>query len=160
MLQIAKILKSHGTDGGVLIGLRAIEPQEISLTEPVFIYFDGLPVPFFIEGFTQRGSDKIVAHLTDVRSLDDAEELCGREVYVDSETSDDESEYPDFAGWMVQDKGVDLGLVSDCEPIPGNFCLYVQRDDEEIMVPLAEDLVISIDEENGVLNLDLPSGLY
>ena len=46
MLQIAKILKSNGTDGGLLIGVRDIEVGQIDLQGPVFIEFDGLPVPF------------------------------------------------------------------------------------------------------------------
>ena len=52
--QIAQVLKSNGTDGEVAISFRDIAPEDISTEEPVFIYFDGLPVPFFIESFTRR----------------------------------------------------------------------------------------------------------
>ena len=49
LVQIAKVLKSHGTDGGILLGFRDIMPEDIDRQEPVFIAFDGLPVPFFID---------------------------------------------------------------------------------------------------------------
>ena len=46
MLQIAKILKSNGVDGHVLLGVRDIAPGQIDIKEPLFIVFDGLEVPF------------------------------------------------------------------------------------------------------------------
>ena len=57
MQRIAQVLKSNGTDGELLISFFDIGPEDIDLQEPVFIYFDGLPVPFFIRSFRQRGND-------------------------------------------------------------------------------------------------------
>ena len=48
LLPVAKVLKSFGTDGGVILRYNDQAPDGFSLKEPVFIYFDGLPVPFFI----------------------------------------------------------------------------------------------------------------
>jgi len=46
MIQIAKILRSDNTDGGILVGSEyALE--ELAGNEPVYIEFDGLKVPFF-----------------------------------------------------------------------------------------------------------------
>lgn len=154
MLQIAKILKSNGTDGGVLLGLHDISTAEIELSEPVFIEFDGIPVPFFIESIQPKGASKAVIHLTDVDSLADAEEIAGRTVCIEGEWEDDAEE--DFTGWTVTDKGKMLGTVTGAEPIPGNYCLYVGG----IMIPLHEDFVLSADEKRKRLDLDLPEGLY
>ena len=46
--QVAQVLKSNGTDGELVMGFREIAPEDINLQEPVFIVFDGLPVPFYI----------------------------------------------------------------------------------------------------------------
>ena len=154
MLQIAKILKSNGTDGGILIGVRDIDVNEIDLEEPVFIYFDGLPVPFFITDLQQRGTSKAIVHLNDVTSLEDAEEIVGRDVFVEGEW--EEEEEFDFTGWTVSDRGSVLGQVTGMEPIPGNLCLYVG----DIMIPFHEDFVLSIDESARTMDLDLPEGLY
>jgi len=54
MLRIAQVLKSNGTEGEVLLSLLDIAPEDIDLQEPVFIEFDGLPVPFYFESFTPR----------------------------------------------------------------------------------------------------------
>ena len=153
MLQIAKILKSNGTDGGLLIGVRDIEVGQIDLQEPVFIEFDGLPVPFFIQDLQQRGTSKAIIHLNDITSLADAEEVVGRGLFIEGEW--EEEEELDFTGWTLLNRGERVGTVTGMEPIPGNLCLYVG----DALVPLHEDLILSADPATRTLNLDLPEGL-
>ena len=153
MLQIAKILKSNGTDGGLLIGVRDIEVGQIELQEPVFIEFDGLPVPFFIQDIQQRGTAKAVIHLNDIVNLEDAEEVVGRPIFIEGEW--EEEEEMDFTGWTLLNRGQRVGTVTGMEPIPGNLCLYVG----ETLVPLHPDLILSADSATRILDLDLPEGL-
>ena len=158
MLRIAKVLKSNGVDGDVLVSAPDVALED--LQGPVLIDFDGLPAPFFIESCTRRGSGKYIIHLTDVCNLEDAEELVGRFLWSD-EVEEDDDEAQDFTGWKVLNRGDYVGTVTDCEPIPGNLCLYLKpaEDADEIIIPLHEDLIISIDEESLTLNLNLPDGL-
>ena len=153
MLQIAKILKSNGTDGGLLIGVRDIEVGQIDLQEPVFIVFDGLPVPFFIQDLQQRGTSKALIHLNDITSLADAEEVVGRALYIEGEWAEEEE--LDFTGWTLLNRGTRVGVVTGMEPIPGNLCLYVG----DTLVPLHPDLILSADADTRTLDLDLPDGL-
>ncbi len=154
MLQIAKIIKSNGTGGDVLMGLYDISVQDFDLKEPLFIEFDGLPVPFFIESITAKGNYKAIVHLSGVDCLEDAEEIVGRAVWLDAEEEEEDSE--DFIGWTLLDKGRIVGTVTGIEPIPGNLCLIVG----DTLVPLHEDLVLSADSEKRILDLDLPEGLF
>ncbi|MBO5562302.1 MAG: hypothetical protein J5939_01125 [Bacteroidales bacterium] len=48
MQRIAQVLKSNGRDGELLVSFVGISPDEINLEEPVFVEFDGLPVPFIL----------------------------------------------------------------------------------------------------------------
>ena len=165
MLQIAKILKSNGTDGGLLIGVRDIEVGQIDLQEPVFIEFDGLPVPFFIQDLQQRGTSKAIIHLNDIVNLEDAEEVVGRALYIEGEW--EEEEEMDFTGWTLLNRGERVGTVTGMEPIPGNLCLYVRPEIEDVipseveesLVPLHPDLILSADPDTRTLDLDLPDGL-
>ena len=158
MLRIAKVLKSNGVDGDVLVSAPDVALEEIQ--GPVLIDFDGLPAPFFIESCSRRGTGKYVIHLTDVCNLEDAEELVGRFLMSD-EVEEEDDAAQDFTGWKVLNRGDYVGTVTDCEPIPGNLCLYLKpaEDADEIIIPLHEDLIISIDEESLTLNLNLPDGL-
>lgn len=166
MLAIARILKSYGTDGGLLVS-SDVDLETLEKGEPVYIVYDGLEVPFFISACTPKGS-RYILHLTDISTLEDADEVVGRDILADvSEDTDG----PDFIGWTVYDaaeagaagaagaadpRGRCLGVVTDDAPIPGNYCLYVG----ELMIPLHEDFIVSVDPERRELVLNLPVGLY
>lgn len=160
--QIGQVLKSNGTDGQVVISLRDIDAEDISEKEPVFIFFDELPVPYFISDAQRRGSNKILCYLTDTSSLEDAEELAGRAIYLrDDEASD--ADGLDFTGWTLNG----IATISGIEDIPGNPCLIVNLNKatefnpkgEEVLVPLHEDLILELDENKKSLSMDLPLGL-
>ena len=157
MLKIAQVLKSNGTDGGLLISFFDVSPEDIDLQEPVFINFDGLPVPFYFESFTRRGLSRAIVHLTGVHNLKDADELAGAAIYADyfEEEADE-----DLTGWTVLDaQGATVGTVTGYEDIPGNLCIYVQTPGSEVLLPLHQELVISLDPEKRVLALTIPEGL-
>ena len=171
MLAIARILKSYGTDGGLLVS-SDVDLESLEKREPVYIVYDGLEVPFFISACTPKGS-RYILHLTDICSLEDADEVVGRDILADvSEDADG----PDFIGWTVYDaaeagaagaagaagrgaadpRGRCLGVVTDDAPIPGNYCLFVG----DVMIPLHEDFIVSVDPSTRTLILNLPEGLY
>ena len=168
MLAIARILKSYGTDGGLLVS-SDVDLESLEKGEPVYIVYDGLEVPFFISACAPKGS-RYILHLTDISTLEDADEVVGRDILADVA---EEADGPDFIGWTVYDAGVVpdsagaagrsgkarprlLGTVTDDAPIPGNYCLYVG----EVMIPLHEDFIVSADPETRTLVLNLPEGLY
>ena len=154
--QIGQVLKSNGTDGQVIIGLRGLCAEDISEKEPVFIYFDGLPVPFFIERLTPRGNDKAIVHLNDVKDLKDAEEITGQAVFADYlEEEDDEDGFEALTGWTVAGVGKVTGFLD----FPANPCLEVMTDKGEVIIPLHEDLIKSMDQKRRVISMDIPEGL-
>ena len=158
MQRIAQVLKSNGTQGELLISFFDVAPEDIDLQEPVFIYFDGLPVPFYFESFVPRGTSRALVCLTGVHSLKDADELSGQAIYADYF---EEVEEGDLTGWTVKTpEGETVGTVSDYEDIPGNTCLWVQRPGgTEVLLPFHEDLVRGLDEATRTLILSIPEGL-
>ena len=157
MLPVAQVLKSHGIEGGLLLSFRNFDPEDIQLQEPVFIEFDGLPVPFFFNSFTPRGTRRALVTLTGVRSLADAEELVGKAVFVDGYEEDEEE---GILGWTLLDEdGNEAGTIWDFEDIPGNTCLVVETPGGEVLVPFHEDLFLGKDEENRTVRMIIPDGL-
>ena len=162
---IGRILKSNGTDGELLAGFPDGMPGQADNKEPVFIEFDGLPVPFFILSIRQRGTGKFLIRLNDILDLDDAEELVGRDIlvpYVEEEEDDgdDLPDLDDLVGWSLEDGcGRFLGEISGYEDIPGNPCIYIRTASGEAMVPLHEDFILSFDPHGKKLSMNLPEGL-
>jgi len=158
MLRIAQVLKSNGTQGELLISFFDVAPEDIDLQEPVFIEFDGLPVPFYFESFIPRGVNRALVRLTGVHSLKDADELAGSAIYADYF---EEEPGEDLTGFTVKDAdGTIVGTVTDYEDIPGNTCLWVKRPSgEEVLLPFHEDLVVGMDPASHTLTLSVPEGL-
>ena len=158
MQRIAQVLKSNGRDGELLMSFVGIAPEDIDPQEPVFIEFDGLPVPFYFESFTPRGTSRALVRLTGVHSLTDADELAGAAVYAADDLYEDEEE--DLTGWTVLDAdGTRVGTVAAHEDIPGNPCIWVETGHGEVLVPLHEELVLDVDEQKQTLRMTIPEGL-
>lgn len=166
LLCVARVLKSNGTDGEVVLGFSEYAPEEMNIKEPLFIYFDGLAVPFFIESFLIKGSRANVK-LTSVKCLKDAEELEGRGIFVKKDAINEYDDGEDMLspdeliGWTVlNENGEEVGTVSGWEDIPGNACLYVQLGNgSESMIPFNEALIVRIDEDSKRIALHIPEGL-
>ena len=171
--QIAQVLKSNGTDGELVMGFREIAPEDINLNEPVFIVFDGLPVPFFIESFTKRGNTKALVRLTDICSMEDVEEIAGKAVYIEEgalpEMTLEEDGYAALIGWMVltpedasdMDSDIyEIGEITDFIDIPNNPCIEVETENGAVMIPLHEDFILSLDPEYQEIIMQIPAGLF
>ncbi len=185
MLQIAQVLKSNGTDGELVMSFREIAPEDINLQEPVFIVFDGLPVPFFIESFQKRGNTKALVRLTDINSQEDVEEIAGKAVYIEDESlaelSLEEDGYAALVGWTVLSPGMlkpvdhdkkgptslpnetdflyEIGEITNFMDIPNNPCIEVESPDGAVILPLHEDFILGIDPENREIVMQIPEGL-
>ena len=192
MLQIAQVLKSNGTDGELVMSFRNIAPEDINLEEPVFIVFDGLPVPFYIETFTKRGNSKALVRITGVQNQEDVEEIAGKAVYIEegeeAELSLKEDGYAALVGWMLltpsttlsdspatqsnspvtlsdsegspQDiELIEVGEITDFIDIPNNPCIEVETENGAVMIPLHEDLILSVDPEYQEIIMQIPEGL-
>ena len=197
MQQVAQVLKSNGTDGELVLSFREIAPEDINLSEPVFIIFDGLPVPFFIESFAKRGNSKALVHLTDICSQEDVDEIAGKAVYVDDsqipEMSLEEDGFAALVGWVLlapeeipdqvgnddrivgDDDSIvggdkkslpaltgnlyEVGEIIDFIDIPNNPCIEVETEHGAVMIPLHEDLILSVDPEYQEIIMQIPAGL-
>ena len=108
------------------------------LPDFVFVQRDGLFVPF--------------------RSAN-ISELMGEEIYVPKsavETDEDEMAWVDFEGWALADNDVIIGKIVRVDDSTMN--IFAELEDGR-MVPLHEDFILEIDEENRVLHVNLPFAL-
>lgn len=151
-----KILKSWGTDGQVVISLLASDPEDLETGEPVFIEFDGLPVPFFVESCARKGN-RLVVKFEDVDSGSAAEELVGRNVIPDGESLEEDED--SVIGMTVVNavNGEKIGDIVSADDFSGNACITVNHCGKEVLIPFHEDLVIGV--ENDQIFMTIPEGL-
>ena len=150
-----KVLKSWGSAGEVVLSLDAEDARDLKIQEPVFIDFDELPVPFFIESLQAKGN-RFIVKFEDIDTLEGAEELVGRDVRLSEE---EEEEDDGIVGMKVRDAKTRriVGTVVDFSDFGGNTLITVDTPDGEVMLPLHEDLIVGIHED--IITLDIPEGL-
>ncbi len=150
-----KVAKSYGDKGDVVINLSPSDPKDINFEGPVFIYFDGLPVPFFIESCQAKGGRWIVK-FENIDTFEEAEEIVGKEIFLNiDEDRDDELS---IIGMEVYDSNNTLiGVITDYTNAAGNEYIAVVYEGEEVLLPLHNDLIIEWGEDH--ITLEIPAGL-
>ncbi len=110
LVRIGRVLKANGTDGQAVIGIYRVAVEDINTEEPVFIDFDGSPVPFFIESIVRRGQNRALVRLRGIRSLSDVDEILGSDISVEASSLPDrepEGDLRDYLnGWLLYNSNV------------------------------------------------------
>ena len=166
LLPVAQIVKSYDVNGEVVIRLSSGILEDYNFKkEPVFIIFDGLPVPFFITSFKTKGSNGALVKFETINDLSHSEELLKKEILVDSSTIDPDSIDMDedqamvafLMGFKVKDQnGKLVGEISDYYNYPNNPCIELNG---KHLVPFNEELILKLDNKKRIIAMTIPGGL-
>lgn len=161
---VATVSKAFGTSGEILVKFTPDAPDSLfdMLEEgcklPMFINFENLPVPFYIEKLNFRGSNGAILKFTTVNDLSYAEELVGAKIYMELAQ---ESESQGLVGFTALNRdGSEIGIVSGFLDIPMNPCLEISRKGSgSFVTPVNEELLLDIDEDKRTITIIVPAGL-
>jgi 16S rRNA processing protein RimM len=166
LLPVAQIVKSYDVNGEVMIRMTSGILDDYNFKkEPVFIYFDGLPVPFFISSFKNKGTNGALVKFETINDFSHSEELVKKEIFVDSTTVDPDSIEMDedeamaafLTGFKVKDQsGKQVGEISDYFNYPNNPCIELNG---EHLVPFNEDLILKLDHKKRIITMTIPGGI-
>ena len=165
LLPVARIVKSFGSNGEVIIRYSPQFNEDIDLKRPVFIYFDGLPVPFFIISTKDRGKSNSLVQIRTISDQKAAEEIIGEYIYIENIESDStqESQIAEIIGYSVEDSRLGkIGLISDIYYYPNNPCLAItsHTTQKELLLPIHEDLISVVDHKKKLIKVTAPDGLF
>lgn len=160
---IGYITKTKGLKGEVQVYFEYDEPADL-LLDSVFAEINGKLVPFFISTYKLQNNQTGNFYFDDIDTIEKAETLIRKKLYLPNKLKPvrDESEFliTDLKGFIVYDNTVgELGEIIEIHEYPQQFVAVVPYQFKEIMFPLNDDLIIEIDEANGILKVDLPEGL-
>lgn len=181
-IAVAQIVKSYNTTGEVVIKLSSDLLEDLNRKEPVFIYFDELPVPFFIDRFTPKGNSGAIVKFTTVNDMAHSEELVKRTIFIESSSAAPEvlenyaqenfEEYITGFDLYNQDDTF-IGEIISYHNYPNNPCIEVElaegicsalsengsTEHETLLVPFQESLIMAFDAENREIQMNIPAGL-
>ena len=79
---VARVSKSFGSEGELLVSLFDTFPDDFDLREPLFVEIDRLAVPLFCDRFERRGRNGALVVFADFYSERRTAELIGRELFL------------------------------------------------------------------------------
>jgi 16S rRNA processing protein RimM len=162
---LAKVFKTHGINGSVFVKFDADDTQQYNELESVFLEINKKLIPFFIEDIRVVSEDNAIIKFWDVNSEQDALEIIGAALYLpDSflpQLLDNKDYYfHELKGLRVVDiKRGDIGIAVDVIEYPHHKVLEVDKDGTEILIPISDEIILSIERKDNKLNVNCPEGL-
>ncbi len=163
-VKVGKISKPNGLQGKVNIILDPAAGKHIKTDSPLFINLDGQRVPFFVEEVESVSSDHAIVKFEFIDNIDQAREISGCEVYIDtiqkSTSQDDSDNLNRVIGYEAYDqKAGYLGKVSDFIESDINPVLMIEFGEKELLVPAVADFILQINHLEQSIHFSLPDGL-
>ena len=164
LLWVGRVVKTQGIKGQ----MRVSSGGGIFLTFSAgnVVYFEqkeGSKRAFTVESSRPHKEMTILA-LREVKRIEEAEELVGCSVYVDK--ADLEPLPPgEFYWYQLQglrvetEDGTRLGILEEILPTGGNDVFVVRKDDQEILLPATEEVVVRVDLKEKIMVVHLLEGL-
>jgi len=160
---IGYISKTRGLKGEVQLFFEFDDYKSLEL-EVLFLQVNGKLVPYFVERVNVLPNRTAYLFFEDVNHIDVAKALVRKQVYLPNdklpERHPDDFRLTDLKGYTVADKtyGI-LGEIIEVHQYPQQHVAAVMHKGNEILFPLTEEWMLSIDKENNTLEVDLPEGL-
>lgn len=167
---IGHIGKTHGVSGEVAsrldVDLVSLSAEEDDLF--VMLEDNGLLIPYRILSCRAKANDIDLLTFDGVTTKEQAERLTGRAVWLSRDYMEDDggdggiTSYTDCIGYTVRDYDTqaEVGTISDVDESTLNAFLYLEAmTGEELILPIADELIASIDTTRKELILHIPIGL-
>ncbi|OIO99578.1 MAG: 16S rRNA processing protein RimM [Bacteroidetes bacterium CG2_30_33_31] len=158
------VAKTHGYKGELICRLEGFTTKIISdKLEWIFIKRHGEKVPYRINELNKSDDWKFILSLKNVENEEEASKLVGSDFYlIKNDIIFDEVNKlieSGLIGWKIYDKKRCAGEVVDYFDNKSQILLSVRNEKKEFLLPLADDLILNVDNKNKILSLDFPEGL-
>ncbi len=160
---LGRVVKTHGIKGEVTIKLDVDDPSAYLEMKYFLLEINKVLTPFFVEKIIQSG-DKFFVSIQDVKTVEAASVLTGKEVYLPMEMlpklSGKQFYYHEVKGFLLVDeeKG-ELGPIADVIEYPTQAIVQVFKDGKEILIPILEQVILKVDRKAKKLYVKAPEGL-
>ena len=161
---LGKIVKKYSFKGELLVKLDTDNPSIYTKMESVFIDKNKSLIPFFIERSSLHKSTLLRVKFEDIDSEEDADKLLKSELYLPLEflpqLTGNKFYYHEIFGFEAEDLSFGLvGIVKGVNDTTNQAILEIDRNGSEILIPLIDDFIKSVDREQKKIILEVPEGL-
>jgi 16S rRNA processing protein RimM len=163
-LSIGKIVGVHGLKGTLRVYSYAESPSIFQPDNLILLRNDDGLEKRYPVCWAKPHTRGVLLALEGIDNCDRAASLVGFTLFIEKallpELEDDTYYWSDIIGLAVYDtQDVYLGRVTSVLPTGSNDVYVVRNNDDEILVPALESVVINIDLAEGRMTVELPEGL-
>lgn len=162
-LKLGKIVSAHGLKGELVLTHHLGKPADLKKVEALYVEEkkDNL-LPYFIQQAKKKSATEILVRLEGVDSREKAQQLVTRTVWLPQE------EFQQLAsptapasllGFQVIDKEKVLGEIIEVIEQPQQLLCKLLIQNKEVLIPINEDTLLSIDTPARSVVVKLPDGL-
>lgn len=161
--QLGFVSKKHGLGGAVVVILDVDYPEDYTTLESVFVEINNKLVPFFIESISIKGN-KAFVKFEEVDTAESAEELKGNALFLPLDALPQLEEgqfyFHEVIGYTLQDSQAgEVGSIKNILSGPQQDLFQIDANGKEVLVPIIDDLIESVDHDRKILKVSLPEGL-
>ena len=160
---LGRVAKTHGIKGEITLKLDVDDPSAYRDMKYFLLEINKVLTPFFVEKIVCSG-DKFFVTIQDIKTVDAASALTGKEVYLPLEMlpklSGKQFYYHEVKGFVVVDeeKG-ELGPITEVLEYPTQAILQVFKGKKEILIPILDQVIQKVDRKAKKLYIKAPEGL-
>ena len=162
--------KTHGIGGELKLVVEDRFLEDFLKNERIFLDVKGVKIPYFVTNV--RGKGEMILKLEEVDSRESAYTLQSREVFLREQDlipehkrefeveAEEILEYEHLTGFMLVDKSAGaIGHIEEVLEMPQQEMAFLKYKNREVLIPLNEQYITSIDEKEKKVFMDLPEGL-
>ena len=164
-IRVGVVRKSYGYRGDVKLGVDDIFEEDVLASEFLFLDIDGFRVPFRV---VDRDAPRdLVVRFKDVDDTDETANVINRDIFLlveDIEYAKDELKEMNqrhvLIGYRIHDQTSNSNfLIADLQEFPQQIMAVVDNQGKELLIPLNDEFIEHINEEEQVVHMNLPEGL-
>lgn len=165
---VGKILKVHGVRGEMKISIAEAAEKDVLKQPYLLLLHNRQKVPHFIEYI--RGAGTAILKLEEINSPEEARLHINKDIFLKSSQlsrgtenkilQSDTTAFSFLEGFSIQDKNLGpLGTIREILSLPMQQMAVIDYRSKEILMPLHEQFVLSIDRKAKVMHTSIPDGL-
>jgi 16S rRNA processing protein RimM len=161
---LGKIVKKYSFKGEVLLKLDTDQPELYEHLDALFLDINNSLIPYFVDKSQLHKSNLLRLKFEDVSSEIDAEQLLKKEVYLPlallPKLEGNTFYYHEIIGFHIVDENFgSVGLISGVNDSSAQVLFEIDRNGIEILIPLNDDIISSVDRTNKTVTVNTPPGL-
>ena len=165
--ELGSIVKPHGLKGFVVAALDVDDLEAYRKLKTVLLEMPTAPgklIEYAVEKLQPQGNERALLKLKGIERIEEAEPLRNAKLWRPltelPALKEDQFYFHDVVGFTVMDEQLgELGTVETFYELPQQDVLSMRYQGQEVLIPVADELILHADQQARKLYVKLPEGL-